>query len=206
MPADFWSQYNGGGGAIFQPHVISQTPIGGAGGGGAGAMGAAGTLTGGTGAAAGTDASLIGAYAKNAQAANLQEKARFDKLMGLAKQFGASLMNRNQQMYGQEVAQGNQSLVNRGLYNSSAATAMQTTANDSLSRRNAEVADQQTNLQMGVLNNVQVQRPDSGLMAQLFSQPRSPGATAAGVAAMQVPQLFPTGGAKGSTSIKKKGK
>ncbi len=148
------------------------------------------------------DASLVASLKAQQNLANQQEKARFDKMMALAAQFGAGQQRRNQTLYGQEMGAGNQDLINRGLFNSSAATALRTTADNNLAQRNADVADQQTKMQLGVLGDVQTQRTDPGLIAQLFSQPRSAGNTSALSALLGNPgvTLFDTGG--GSTQVK----
>lgn len=160
---------------------------------------------GGPGGANPNDAALMKSFQDASTQANAQEKARFDKMMGLAQQFGATQLAQNKQLHTNELAAGESSLMNRGLANSSATLANQTTANNSLQRRNTAVGEQQAQMELGVLGQVQVQRPDTGLMAQLFSQPRTGGGAMPIIPPATVPDLFGLyggSGAKGSTKVK----
>ncbi|HWP41179.1 MAG TPA: hypothetical protein VNL70_09655 [Tepidisphaeraceae bacterium] len=158
------------------------------------AAGAAGRLT-------DTEQQAISAYQRNQQIANEQEKARFEKMMGLAAQFGAGQTMRNEQLRRQELAAGTSDLINRGLYNSSGALAVRENANNAYAQRSADIADRQIGLQLGILGDVQTRGPDMGLIAQLFGQKR---ADVALPLLQQSPiTLFPTSssGAAGSTQV-----
>ncbi|WP_428936920.1 hypothetical protein [Fontivita pretiosa] len=153
-----------------------------------------------------TEKQAISAHQKNQQTANEQEKARFEKMMGLAEQFGAGQTMRNEQLRRQELAAGTSDLINRGLYNSSGALAVRENANNAFAQRSADIADRQIGMQLGILGDVQTRGPDMGLIAQLFGQKR---ADVALPLLQQSPvTLFPTAssGAAGSTQVVAGGK
>jgi hypothetical protein len=157
--------------SLLQPRVLSVTPNGG--GGSASLYGGGGGLMGGSGQNG--DSALAQGLVNQFNKANTDAQARFDKMMGLAKQFGAAQTTQSNNLYRQQLGQGNASLISRGLFNSSAQNAMQTNAQTAAFQRGQQIQGDKANLQMGVLNNVQEQGPDLSMYANLFSAPRTGG-------------------------------
>jgi hypothetical protein len=104
-----------------------------------------------------------------------QMKARFEKLMGLATQFGASQQQQSADMLKQQMAAGQQDLVSRGLGNSTIVNSVNQSAQDLNQRRLADIGERSANLQMGVVQDTVPQAPDMGMYSQLFSQARTGG-------------------------------
>lgn len=119
------------------------------------------------------DASAIKALQQSTANYQQQFKARYDKLMGLAGQFGAAQTQQNADLLRQQQAQGQNSLVGRGLGNSTVVNAVQQNAQNQAQLRNAQASDQQTQMQMGVVNDVQPTAPNYQMYSQLLSQPHT---------------------------------
>jgi hypothetical protein len=121
----------------------------------------------------GGDAGAIKAL--QASTANYQQqfKARYDKLMGLASQFGAAQQQQNADLLRQQSAQGQNSLVSRGLGNSTVVNAVQQNAQNQAQLRNAQSADEVTKMQMGATQDIQPQAPNYQMYASMLSQPHT---------------------------------
>jgi hypothetical protein len=105
-----------------------------------------------------------------------QTKERYEKMMQLAQQFGQSQLMNNQVQLRQQQAAGQQSLVNRGLGNSTVVDAVNQNAQDQSLRRQADIGERQAQLQLNVLGDTTIAPPDLAMYAQLFSAPRTGGA------------------------------
>lgn len=153
---------NGGQPLAFQGRLSSSYGSGGGGGGGVNPA-IANALTGAT--------------------ANYQQqfKARYDKMLGLAQQFGASQNMANQNLLRQQMAQGQNGLATRGLGNSTVVNAVQQNAQDQAAQRGAQIGEEGANMQLGVMKDIQPTAPNYALYAQLLSQPGASGASLAGL-------------------------
>jgi hypothetical protein len=150
----------------FTPRVLSVTnnqPMGGAG----------------YGNNAASDALLARSASNAYNQARTDSLARRDKMLSLASQFGASQLTNSQNLYNQQVAQQGNTLTGRGLSNSTVVDSLRQGAGQAMSQRNQSIGEQQAQMQLGVYGQVQEQYPDMNMLAQLFSQPRAPGSTAA---------------------------
>jgi hypothetical protein len=154
---------NGGEPMAFQGRLSSTYGQGGGGGGGGVNPAIANALTGAT--------------------ANYQQqfKARYDKMLGLAQQFGASQNTANQNMLRQQMAQGQAGLTTRGLGNSTVVNAVDQNAQDQAQQRSNQIAETGANMQLGVMNDVQPTAPNYAMYAQLLSQPGASSASLAGL-------------------------
>lgn len=107
--------------------------------------------------------------------ANYQQQfqARYNKLMSLAQQFGAGQQQQNADLLRQQSAQGQNSLVSRGLGNSTVVNAVQQNAQNQAAERNAQAANQVTQMQTQATADIQPQAPNYSMYANLLSQPHT---------------------------------
>lgn len=116
-------------------------------------------------------AAIIKLLQGQTDAANQANEGRYNQLLGNAANFGKTALQQNQASTQQQLAAGQQSLVNRGLGNS---TVVDTTRRGILSDSNARTNAIQENV-AGMKNNIiearTDQAPDLSLYASLLSRP-----------------------------------
>lgn len=98
-------------------------------------------------------------------------QAQLQQMQGLAAGYGQGQLNASNQLTQQQVAQGQQNMAQRGLYNSTVAQGVQQGAQSLGNLRNSQINDATTQLQLGVLGQNQIQYPNLGAYASLMSQP-----------------------------------
>lgn len=106
-------------------------------------------------------------------AANAANEARYQKLLGLAQQFGAAQRARNAQLVTQQQGQAQQSLMSRGLGNSTVVDSVRTQIGDQGAMRDLAIDEAANQQMMGVIERRTDQQPNLGMMAGLATQPGS---------------------------------
>jgi hypothetical protein len=106
---------------------------------------------------------------KKAQKANQE---RFQKMLDLASQFGASQTAAAQDAHRQQLGMMNNSLVSRGLGNSTVRQGVQMTADKNLQQSLQGIQEKKANLTMGVYQQQQDEYPDLAMYLNAFSRPR----------------------------------
>jgi hypothetical protein len=155
----------GGGG------VVVNRPTGGGGisygfRGGAAGMGGNGSTAG--------DGDLAGMLQKSFEAANQANQLRYEKMIGLAQQFGMAQTAEANRMHQQNLAQGQQSLISRGLGNSTVVNSVNTAANARHQEVLGGIAEKKAALELGVHQQHQDIGPDLAMYLQAFSAKRAP--------------------------------
>jgi len=124
------------------------------------------------GASMGGGPSLAGSLQEAWKKAQQANQERFQKMLDLASQFGASQTAQAQDMHRQSLAGMNNSLVSRGLGNSTVRQGVQMTADKNLGQRLDQINEQKTNLTMGVYQQHQDLYPDLQMYLNAFSAKR----------------------------------
>jgi hypothetical protein len=93
------------------------------------------------------------------------------QMMGIANNYGQGQNNASNQLGQQQQAEGQQTMANRGLYNSTVAQGLNNSVQGQTQLRNSQINDQTANLQLGVLGQNTIKYPDLSAYAQLASQP-----------------------------------
>lgn len=119
-------------------------------------------------AVAQTYANQLASQWNQARAAN---QAQLSQMQGIAAGYGQGQIAQSNQLTQQQQAEGQQTMAQRGLYNSTVAQGVNMAAQNAGAIRNAGINDQTAQLQLGVLGQNQISYPNLSAYAQLASQP-----------------------------------
>lgn len=120
------------------------------------------------------DAGLAAMLQKSFDAANQANQQRYEKMIALAQQFGVAQTAAANRQHTQELAAGQQSLVGRGLGNSTIVNGVQTAANARHQETLAGINEKAAALELGVHQQHQEIGPDLAMYLQAFSAKRAP--------------------------------
>jgi hypothetical protein len=139
-------------------------------GGGAGGAGGQRMALGGNGGGLG-GGGLLGALQGQFDMRNKADAKRYKAMMALASKYGADQLANNDQQLKEENASSAQTLMTRGLGNSTIAAGVASSNGDRAKRRALDINQRTMEGQMGVMRDHQAIGPDMGLYASLLQQP-----------------------------------